>query len=283
MDLTLGLVDRILDEVACACDELLGEVLLSADPETRRVMCDLHDKLCAALRDRCENKLKFWKQLPHSLVGVLGCLFRVCSEDESRQRAIECLQEYSAAILAGLAEKLHRVAHYLLGATSLRVQLEAFASSQLPLLSWPQLVIELMGYALVVCVSRRVEAVHSHILSAKRKATCHNMPFIGSKIRPALASVCIMNQSPGVQSWVLFTQPRCWKSCVLVVPLRVHMSLFMRLRGRDEQPTSISPSSTRADYVREIIHSARFLLPSHNAYRLVCYQCPSALPGDQMF
>ena len=71
----------------------------------------------------------------------------------------------------------------LMGTSALKLQLEMFASDNTELAAYPQLLHELIAYALVPAVSRRTEAMHASISGHKRKASFVTVPFITAHAR----------------------------------------------------------------------------------------------------
>lgn len=184
IEMSMGHADEITANIDGASDRWVQESLAAAPDGARQQLRAMEASLKMSIVERLQSKFGFWRQLPHSLVGIAGCLVGVCSVERARSIARSCLAEYDEAVAAGLDHKLHRVSTHFLGSDSgLRSQVHAFAMGVHGLEAFPQLQMELMGYAMVPCVSRRVEAVHSVIQSTKRKATCQRMPWISAKVR----------------------------------------------------------------------------------------------------
>lgn len=201
VELSLGYADKMLNAIGSATDQHAREAMASAPPQARQEMLLLEQGLVAAIRERLERKLRFWRSLPYSLLGMAGCVLGVCALCQSKVVASKCLEEFDDAVRRGLLHKLHRVAVLFLGeAGALRSQVLAFSLGPEPLEAFPQLHAELLSYAFVPCVSRRVEAVHSGIQGFKRKAMHHSMPWLAAKIRRKDTVAAL--QTSDFQSWL---------------------------------------------------------------------------------
>ena len=136
------------------------------------------------MQQQLRDKLGFWTMLPHSLISIAAPFFGLGSVEQARERARTCVAEFDEAVDQGRCGKLHRVARkFLENGSIFRVQIFAFSQGAMGLQECTQLLYELVGYALVPVVSRRTEAVHSSILTSKRKATCQKIPWLAARIR----------------------------------------------------------------------------------------------------
>ena len=201
LEMCAGGLSKITDAVGNASDRLLRETYANSTAEARQTMAALERTLKAHIQQQLKDKLGFWESLPYSLIGIIGFRHGMGTAADARALALRCIEEFDEAVLAGRREKLHRVAtHFLDEGTALRAQIVAFGRGVLPLAACAHLECELLSYALVPCVSRRVEAVHSGIQGLKRKATRHSIPWLASKIRRK--DVTAAMDTPSFMSWL---------------------------------------------------------------------------------
>jgi hypothetical protein len=112
--LSLDGCDTIVDEVKIASNSDLQKVLTTSAGPVRDEIGRWELMLKSRLVCYLLAKLFYWKRLPHSMIGVLGHHFGLCSLSRARERAGECYNEFCAAVASGSGDKVHRIAHYFL-------------------------------------------------------------------------------------------------------------------------------------------------------------------------
>jgi len=79
-------------------------------------------------------------------------------------------------------------------------QLRAFASGLAPLLSFPELILEVLYIALCPTVTRRVEGVHSIVKQGKKKKTNASVPHLSMRLRHHLLEAWL--DKPMTTNWI---------------------------------------------------------------------------------
>ena len=109
------------------------------------------------------DKLEFWEHVPYKCLGIYFC---VCGGTVAQAKLIlqECFTEFDEAIIHGDGQKLHRVAHLILGKErECRKQLDAFLLHGDRLQDYPVAFVVLQEYALSKLVERSIEELHARI------------------------------------------------------------------------------------------------------------------------
>ena len=105
---------------------------------------------------------------------------------EIRWRSItfESITEFDSILASGNGDKLHRVAHRLLGhGTECRRQLEMFGASSQGIKDFPTAWMNVLQYVLIPVVGRRVEGAHAQIKRAGLLARNAQPPYISARLR----------------------------------------------------------------------------------------------------
>jgi hypothetical protein len=131
------------------------------------------------------EKMAMWNYIPLKVVGVFYCYFCRDPATLARCKVIlgESICEYDDALLRG--KTLHRVATRLLDPSTLcGEQLRAFhAQEEKTLFDYAHAFVELMCYAFVSLVERRVEMIHALIKRVGRLATRITPQYVCAAVR----------------------------------------------------------------------------------------------------
>jgi hypothetical protein len=182
----------------------LQALLDAMAPGSRGTLLATFAQFRRQLADELRDKFDFWLHVPYRMVGVFYCV-QGGDLEEAKQIARECVAEYEKAIADGLYDKLHRVAHLLLGkGTVCRKELAEFIARGQRLEDFPVLYFTLQEYALCSLVERAVEAMHAKIKRIGSTMTFSLPPYVcavlreGSHLQSLLANAdfhafCISN------------------------------------------------------------------------------------------
>ena len=175
--------ELLLREIAGCSSNLVQEALQSMRAEHRPSLVRLQTLLAEALTEEVADKFGFLFEVPYCIIRVYWGEFPGGSIALAKVWAGDAVRKYDAAIRAGKEDKLHRVAHIVLGPGECREQLIRFSEDpDLPLRSFPVAHCMVKRYALIPMCGRRVEGVHAEIKRMGAVARNINPPLISAKL-----------------------------------------------------------------------------------------------------
>lgn len=174
VDFALGYVSTMCDEVRGASSAAYEEILLNVTPEVASRMSSVKQQLCERWCREVAAKLKFWRHIPHRVVGAFG-QYLGYTKAEAKSAVQDSILEWD-----GLRDKskAHLVCFRLLGESScVALQLRAFAQSpDTDLHSYRDAFEVVQEYSLGSVVGRIVEAEHVRIKSSNRRGLTWTKP-----------------------------------------------------------------------------------------------------------
>jgi len=215
--------EEICHRITNASDKMLRQRYAVSTESQRRLMAEFEISLKQSITTQLREKLLFWCFLPYLLIALLGDYVGVRSLADCKEAAKRCLAEAQRCLDEGLWHKMHRVGqHFLAAGSALRRQIEAFATTDSPLQAWPHLLVELLAYALIPIVCRRIEGVHSELRGILRKVNNQRLAMPGAKLRRNDTAV-LLDQQPFVDWVSCWWKSRNWllKSVRCIIPAGV--------------------------------------------------------------
>ena len=164
---------QLFKAIDVAMTESLANVFATSGPLQLK-MVTAKEGLRTGLLEILEDKLGFLQHSPYVAIGA----FHSCIDGQVQHgRAFLqiAVDEVDAAIAAGKADRLHRVARRLfLPGSPIRAEADAWLARKddTPLYVFVHLYSALLEYALIPIVERRIEAVHAKVKHVGKRATC---------------------------------------------------------------------------------------------------------------
>lgn len=186
-------VGAILNDIREAENPHVKLILASASEQSRAAFVAMGANLKANCCQLLSGKLRYWRCLPYSCIGIFGQAVGVCSLDKSVGLCRQAFREVGDAIRKDGGATLHRVARRLLVSreNQLREQVEQFAKGGSPLQKFPAVFLELRKYALAPVVTRRTEGVHALVCRYGRKAKRFHPRLANASLRKPFRLRCL--------------------------------------------------------------------------------------------
>ena len=155
------LIERIKHSTTPEYDECLAKL----DPPKRTRLVVATTGVRTRILDYYTDKLSWVDHCPYTAIGAF---YSNIDGNIKRGQALlrKSVEEFDAAVAAGRGNKLHRVAHRLFAkGSAVRAEADAWLASpdDTPMITFPVLYKMLLEYALIMIVTRRIEAVHGAI------------------------------------------------------------------------------------------------------------------------
>ena len=195
-----GGVDRRLDNIRSLTHPLVAEAYSKASADKRSFMKYRETTFKELLIQGLRDKLAFLFTLPYKIIGVIACFFvpRI-TVDWCVNLAKDIVKEYDEAVAAGRLFRLHRVTRRFLSG-ELGAQLRSVADGSRALKDCSLLVVEVLLYALVPTVCRRVEGIHAAVKGVKKRKFTALTPYLSMRLRQDKLESWI--ETPGSESWI---------------------------------------------------------------------------------
>ena len=193
--------NALIERIGEADDNKLKHRYVSSNPKQRAHMKGYELSLKASVSGLLTNKLiPMYSHLPYSLLACFAFVLGIGDESDGREFGKLCIDEYEAAMGAGLGHKMHRVANrFLERGCFLRSQFESWLNGT-PLTQLHMLFCLLRAYAMIPIVCRRVESVHAWIKALKQRCKAATIPFTAAGVR-RLDHILLL-ECPVFRKWV---------------------------------------------------------------------------------